>query len=140
MKLLMWFALVAAPSASFAAKPFVCFTSKPAASAELIEEAMPIILAGWGPMACEDVGRLTTGLQATSLVFSATGFTLACTGVGLPATVWLQGGALGTRVLSLVVGLLPCDNGTRDAQIKEMAQNVVCAELAKHGIACALNR
>lgn len=134
------------------ASPFVCFTGKSIATVETPDASVyasafaeddpydhdaTYLLAKWNP-SCEAVERVETGLKATSLILSGTGFGLACTGIGLPATVWLQGASIGTSVLGLIVGQLPCDNRTRDAEIKVMAESAVCDELAKQGITCSL--
>lgn len=133
------------------AAPFVCFSNSPlkASSATVHQTGnsdggfgggrweMHYELARWNP-SCEAIEKTATGLKATSLVFSGVGWGLACTGVGLPATVWLQGASIGTSVLGLIVGELPCDNKTKDAEIKRMAEVVVCAELEKQGIRCSM--
>lgn|GEM_PF-5968222 len=127
------------------ASPFVCFTGRSTAAAPLEsgvfvaawnegESATPQ-LAMWNP-SCETIEHVETGLKATSLVFSGVGFGLACTGVGLPATVWLQGASIGTSVLGLIVGQLPCDNSSKNSEIKRLAEQVVCEELTRQGIRC----
>lgn len=130
-----------APSLSWAA-PFVCFTGKPVAengrvwlAGGMDGDEVRFELARWNP-SCEALEKWETGLNATSLIFAGTGYGLACTGIGLPATVWLEGAAIGASALGLIIGQLPCDNRIKDAEIKKLAEAVVCEELAKQGIRC----
>ncbi len=129
-----------------AAKPFVCFTGDKIASSSLFEltgnsdgaYGQPIFEnAAWNP-SCEAIQKTVVGLNATSIVLSGAGWGLACTGIGVSATVWLQGAALGTRALGLIVGELPCDASASEAEVKRLAKDVVCQELAKQNIGCSL--
>lgn len=123
------------------AVPFVCFTSKPKSVVEYMQpvDVAEVHLAKLHP-SCQTLDRISTGLQATSIAFSVGGLYAACTGVGIPATVALEGGALGLQGLDLIVGMLPCEDRVRDAEIKALAEQVVCEELARQGIGCKLRR
>lgn len=123
------FFMVLAFSSLAVAEPFVCFTSPVHLEADLFQTA------SWHP-GCQAMERFSVGLKATSLVFSGAALGLACTGVGAPFSLWFQGGAVGTSVVDLIVGQLPCDNHTRDQDIQEMAELTVCKQLAQAGIAC----
>jgi hypothetical protein len=114
------------------AEPFVCITKSPQARAN--DEALIQTVA----VRCENLGRMRTSLNATAIVFSGAGLAAACTVIGAPATVWLEGAAIGIQAVELIVGQLPCDNRTRDAEVKALAQQVVCAQLAANGIVCKL--
>ena len=132
------FLFLSVPSLSWAS-PYVCFTGQKMAWDNQGEAVAIFETARWNP-SCEALENTAVGLKATSLVFSGVGFGLACTGVGLPATVWLQGASIGTSVLGLIVGELPCDSSTKDAQVKVLAEEAVCAELERQGIVCSLRR
>jgi len=87
---------------------------------------------------CETIERIGVGLTATSLVFNGSALALACFGMA-PASVILEGGALGAEAIGLIVGQLPCDNSTRDSQIQALAEKAVCEELESHGIGCKMH-
>lgn len=121
------------------AAPFVCFTSKPKSVVEYMhpDNTPEIYLA---KLSCETIERVSTGLQATSIALSVGGLYAACTGVGVAATVVLEGGAIAIQAVDLIVGNLPCNNSAREKEIKQMAELVVCEELGRQGIKCSLRR
>jgi len=87
---------------------------------------------------CSTKKNIGTGLTAISLSIQVGAFYLACTGIGAPAAIYLEGGALGAGVLSMIVGELPCKDTDNEELIKKMAQETVCKTLQDSGIACAL--
>lgn len=125
------------------ADPFVCFNGVTSGGRISMLDASPAdleIQALFAPstIRCETAARLQTGLTAVSLAFSVTGFALACTGIGATATVALEGSALGLEMLSLTVGLLPCDDSTNEAKVKKLAADLICAQLEAQGTACRI--
>ena len=88
-------------------------------------------------MQCSTKKNIGLGLTAIGLSIQAGAFYLACTGIGAPAAIYLEGGALGTGVLSMIVGELPCKDTENEELIKKMAQETVCKALQDSGIGCA---
>ena len=87
---------------------------------------------------CSTTKNLGIGLTAIGLSLQAGALYMACTGVGVPASLWIQGGSLGVSAVSMVVGELPCDDAVQEEKIKEMAMRTVCETLALSGINCAI--
>lgn len=135
MKALLFTLLLFSSSFAFA-KPFVCITdSIKKAEVGWQNEELPYTLAGWP--SCKAMNNTGVGLNAVSITLAAGGLYMACTGVGAPATVVVEGAAIGVQVLSLVVGQLPCDNSTEQKRIEDAAKKAVCEELQNVGISCA---
>lgn len=123
-------------SSSFAvAAPYVCFTSPlQSAQFDLRNDEFPVQLASWP--SCQTMHYVGVGLNATSIAMAGAGIYMACTGVGVPASVVVEGAAVGVQVVSLIVGELPCEDSANEKKIEEAAKRVVCQELEKIGIAC----
>lgn len=142
-------ALIFAPCFALA-EPFVCFTGPASTSSNsqlpattlawsTSEAFTPDMLLQTASLSCETTQHLELGLNATAIVLSTTGFALACTGVGAPATVWLEGSAIGVQALAMIVGQLPCEDTAREAEVQELAQKAVCEALERNGITCNLH-
>lgn len=91
-----------------------------------------------GALTCETLTGVSTGLQAVSLTLTAGSLYAACTGIGAPYSLLMQGGALSFRVVDLVVKQLPCDSKTQDEKIQRMTNQAVCEKLKSQGIVCNL--
>ena len=128
------------PSLSWAA-PFVCIKGEVPAAYMGQAEEYTIELAAWEPPrwnpSCKALQKASTQLNITSVVFAGIGLGMACTGVGIPATLYLEGAALTTQALSIVVGNLPCDDSADQARIEAAARKIVCTEFAKQGMHCS---
>lgn len=121
------------------ASPFVCFTSplKTESYSFYNNSDDLLLLAGWP--ACQTMDNTVVGLNAVSISMAAGGLYMACTGIGAPATVVVEGASIGIQVLSLIVGELPCDDSVEEKRIEAAAKKIVCEELRNRGIACAGN-
>ena len=115
------------------ASPFVCFTDKAPTAVAFDTLVTPV---AWAP-SCKTIEHIGVGIDATSLVLSSVGLGMACTGVGAPATLWLEGIAIGIQAVGLMIGQLPCDASAEEAEIRAMAEQVVCEELIRQGISCS---
>jgi hypothetical protein len=87
---------------------------------------------------CTTTKNFGLGLTAIGLSLQTGALYMACTGVGAPASLWVQGASLGVSVVSMVVGELPCEDTDSDERVKELAKKTVCETLALNGIACAI--
>lgn len=123
--------LIAAGSSS---RADVCVTDGPMAFNTQSDEMLYQLAA----FQCRDLALTGSGLEAVSLAFQASSVYAACTGVGIPASVARQAGAIGLLGIKLIVSNLPCDNRTQQLQVEAMAREAVCAHLKKQGIACKL--
>jgi hypothetical protein len=87
-------------------------------------------------LTCRELNNINNGVQAVAIGFSAVGIYAACTGVGLPATVALEGGALALSGISLIVTNLDCDDTESELKIKEKVDEAVCLSLEAQGLTC----
>ena len=87
-------------------------------------------------LTCQELDQINNGVQVTSMVLAGAGLYAACTGVGLPATVALEGGVLFLSGLSLLISNLDCVDSETDQQIKEKVDLAVCDALEAQGISC----
>ncbi len=87
---------------------------------------------------CETANKWGVGVSATALVLNVGAMGAACTVVGAPATLWLEGGSIALEGVSIVIGQLPCDNAASEQRIRELAEEAVCKKLAAMGVSCAL--
>jgi hypothetical protein len=115
-------------------EPFVCMVDQQASSGDS-SAADLIQLAAFQ---CKNLKIADTSLQAIALTMTAGSIYLACTGVGAPVSVTLQGAAVGIQVIDLIVGNLPCDDQKQEEKIKTAAKQVVCSELIRQGLTCTL--
>jgi hypothetical protein len=149
-KLISKFALVLLPliavlaiSSGAEASPFVCFsddsagfaltTSNPSSRQNLQSEDLQM-----AALTCSTKKNLGLGTKAVKLSLQAGSFYLACTGVGAPASLYVQGGALGVAILEIIIGDLPCQDTEAEAIIQERADQAVCAALIRQGVTCQL--
>lgn len=128
--------LFAFVSSSFANASYSCFVNSESSA---LQPQLTMSVNHMQPQAlqCSTKKNIGLGLTAIGLSIQAGAFYLACTGIGAPAAIYLEGGALGTGVLSMIVGELPCKDTENEELIKKMAQETVCKTLQDSGIACA---
>jgi hypothetical protein len=114
------------------ASPFVCISQTSTLGLNQTEQAIVMRAA----LSCKSVSQFQSGLKVGSIIFGAAGIWAACTGVGAPAAVWLEGGALGIEIVNLSVGFLPCEETQSKESIRKMAREAICEELQRNGVDC----
>lgn len=116
------------------AAPFVCFTDNTSLSSSADPKMEEMA------MSCTTRKNLGTAAKVVGISLQAGSFGLACTGIGAPASLYLQGGALGVQLIEIIVGELPCEDDESDEQIQERVNETVCTSLARQGLRCDLPR
>ncbi len=139
MKNLILITLIALLFGANQAKAEVCITetyvnSSYSTWSELEQEIQMDLY--YAAMTCQELDRINTGMQVVSIGFATAGIYAACTGVGLPATVALEGGSLAFTAIALIVSQLPCDDLHTELQIKEKVDEAVCNTLKAQGLEC----
>ncbi len=87
-------------------------------------------------LTCQELEDINNGVQVVAIGFSGAGIYAACTGVGLPATVALETGALALSAIGLIITNLDCDDNESEKMIKEKVDQAVCASLEAQGLEC----
>ena len=87
-------------------------------------------------LTCQELDNINNGLQVVGIGLAAGGLYAACTGVGLPATIALEGGAIAVTAIGLLVSNLDCEDVETDAKIKSKVDEAVCTALRAQGISC----
>lgn len=110
---------------------FACFVSKEADQV-LMWNAVP------QAMKCSTKANISVGLKGVSLTFQGASLYAACTGVGIPVALYLQGGSFLTSAVEMIVGELECEDTVTEEKIKNMTRDAVCEALVQNGIECAV--
>jgi len=114
------------------AEPFMCVVSDGASADESFES-----LVQEAKYSCEQLKRIATGLEVSAITVQIGNIYLACTGVGTPVALAIQGGVLGLQTMKVIVGNLPCEDKKQEKGEADLKQ-FVCEQMAMQGFVCNL--
>lgn len=87
---------------------------------------------------CKKVETFRSALSVISIGLSTTSLVMACTGVGAPASLTVQGVGVGIKVLDFVISKVHCESNTEEELTNKVA-SVICAKLQNSNIYCDPN-